>query len=208
MGTRNVTIIKMNGKPVMSKYCQWDGGPDWAGQSLHKFIKEELNLRTLKSRIKKSYVLSEEKAEELWNDYEEKRAKVAKAMDEAGLQWEKCYYKTLSAIQRKLIPSLTRDTHGGEFLTALQESNGLPLAYNSDHNSNMEYATGKDQYSFSCEYCYELDLDKKTLAVYEGHYKGKPHSTFTFKQLKKEDVETFMPNLDKIMNPHRYDETA
>lgn len=203
MGTRNVTIIKMNGKVVASKYCQWDGYPTGLGKDLHAFIVDEMNLRTLKSRLKKCYEITEEKADEMFDDYEKKAQAVEKAMLDAGLnRWDNLFYKTKAKIQRKLIPTLTRDTNGADFLLAIQESEkGLPFAYTSENKGNLEYATGKDQFSFGCEYCYEVDLDKKTLAIYDGFYKGKPHSTFTFAKLKKENVNTFMEEVDAIMNP-------
>jgi len=204
MGTRNVTIIKMNGEVVLSKYCQWDGYPSGTGRDLHAFIVDEMNLRTLKSRIKKCYPISDDEAEEMFDNHERKVEAVEKAMLDAGLsRWDDVFYKTKAKIQRRLIPTLTRDTNGADFLLAIQESNkGLPLAYNSENEGNLKYATGKDKFSFGCEYCYEVDLDKKTLSIFTGFYEGKPYATYSFAKLKKANVETFMVDVEEAMNSY------
>lgn len=200
MGTRNVTIIKLGGKPVISKYTQWDGYPTGTGLALCDFIQNHMDLRKLKSKIKKCYEISEEKADELFEDYLQKREKVEEVMREVGLDraFNGVYYEAGRQLQRELVPTITRDTNGADVLLAIQESeDGLPLCGNE---GNLKYALGEDSYSFGCEYCYEVDLDNKTLSVYDGLYKDLPVVTYKFSKLRKtEDLRKLMEDLEKAI---------
>ena len=201
MGTRNVTIIKLGGKPVISKYTQWDGYPTGTGLALCDFIKNHMDLRKLKSNVKKCYEISEEKADELFEDYQTKRDAVEKALRNAGvsgLDYDSIYYEAGRAVQKSLVPLITRDTNGADVLLAIQKSeDGLPLCGNE---GNLKYATGEDDFSFGCEYCYEVDLDKETLAVFDGLYKGLPIAVYKFSKLKKtEDLRGLMNELERAI---------
>lgn len=200
MGTRNVTIIKLGGKPVISKYTQWDGYPTGTGLALCDFIKNHMDLRKLKSNVKKCYEISEEKADELFEDYQTKRDAVEKALRNAGvsgLDYDSIYYEAGRAVQKSLVPLITRDTNGADVLLAVQEKGGLPMCGNE---GNLKYALGEDSYSFGCEYCYEVDLDNKTLSVYDGLYKGLPMVTYKFSKLRKtEDLRKLMKDLEKAI---------
>lgn len=197
MGTRNVTIIKLDGKPVISKYTQWDGYPTGTGLALCEFIKDHMDLRKLKSNIKKCYDISEDEADKIFDDYQEKRSKVEKVLREVDLDFMDIH-DVGRKLQIKLVPTITRDTNGAEVLLAIQESeDGLPLCGNE---GNLKYAQGKDEFSFGCEYCYEVDLDNKTLSVYDGQYKGEPMITYTFAKLRKaKSVRKLMEDLDKAI---------
>jgi len=200
MGTRNVTIIKLNNEPVVVKYTQWDGYPTGTGLALCDFIKNNMDLRVLKSKVKKCYPISEEKADEIFYDYVQKREKLEKTMREVGLDrsFNGVYYEAGRELQRNLVPTLTRDTNGADVLLAIQKSEGgLPLCGNE---GNLKYATGENDFSFGCEYCYEVDLDSKVLSVYDGLYKGLPIATYKFSKLKKvEDLRKLMEDLEKAI---------
>ena len=200
MGTRNVTIIKLNNEPVVVKYTQWDGYPTGTGLALCDFIKNHMDLRTLKSKVKKCYPISEDKADEIFEDYQQKREKLEKTMREVGLDrsFNGVYYKAGRELQRNLVPTITRDTNGADVLLAIQKSeDGLPLCGNE---GNLKYATGEDDFSFGCEYCYEVDLDNKVLSVYDWLYKGLPIATYKFSKLKKtENLRGLMEELERCI---------
>lgn len=191
MGTRNVTIVKLEGKVVIAKYCQWDGYINGQGVDLCNFIRNDLDLRTLKKNIKKCYPISDEKAEEIFDNY---------LMQKDNLSKKDGYdYKKTKALQMKLVPTLTRDTGGGDILKAIQDQGGLPL---SDNKGSLDYAKGTGEMSFGCEYCYEVDLDKQTVGIYDGHYKAKNLlKTYSFRSIKSvKSIEKTLENLENNIN--------
>lgn len=61
MGTRNVTIIRYNGKERVRQYGQWDGYPTAALASIVKFIKTDGAIEKLRQNVMKCKLVSEEK---------------------------------------------------------------------------------------------------------------------------------------------------
>jgi hypothetical protein len=191
MGTRNVTIVKLDGKVVIAKYCQWDGYINGQGLDLCNFIRNDLDLRKLKNNIRKCYTISDEKADEIFDDYLDQKTKLSVK--------DRLDYDKTKALQMKLVPTLTRDTGGGDILKAIQDQGGLPL---SDNKGSLDYAKGTGEMSFGCEYCYEVDLDNKTVGIYDGHYKAKNLlKTYSFRSIKTvKSIEKTLENLENNIN--------
>lgn len=59
MGTRNVTIIKQNGKELVRQYGQWDGYPTGALSSIVEFLKTDGAIDKLKQNLPKVELVSE-----------------------------------------------------------------------------------------------------------------------------------------------------
>lgn len=60
MGTRNVTIIKFNGKERVRQYGQWDGYPTAALASIVDFLKTDGAIEKLKRNVVKCRFVSED----------------------------------------------------------------------------------------------------------------------------------------------------
>ena len=55
MGTRNLTIVFMDGKYRVAQYGQWDGYPEGQGLTCLRFVRDQMNekyFRDALSRIK------------------------------------------------------------------------------------------------------------------------------------------------------------
>ena len=195
MGTRNVTIVKLDNKVVAAKYCQWDGYPTGQGIELLNFVKKDLDLTKLKKGLRNLNIISEDEAEVIFQKYLDE----IKALPKASMDSIDKRMKEEKKIQRKMVPLLTRDTGGGDFLKFIQNDPTLPL---TPSKGDLGYAKGTDEMSFGCEYCYEVDLDKKTVRIYDGHYKYKNLvDTLKFAEIKSsKDLDKRMETLEAKLN--------
>jgi len=181
MGTRNVTVVKLDNKPVLVKYCQWDGYPTGVGADICNYIKNNYNLRKLKKGIKSCQVIDDELIKEKFDKYLEETHRME--------------YEEKKKYQLDNVPFFTRDTNGGQVLNVIQEKGGILIGDSLENE--LKYAKGNDEWSFSLEYVYEVDLDKKQLAVFDGVYKGKPCAVFSFNKIKRaKDVYKIMEKLE------------
>jgi hypothetical protein len=192
MGTRNVTVIKLDNKVILTKYCQWDGYPTGQGLELCNFIKNDLDLRKLKKNIKTVQIREEEELDGIFDDYLEKRNILEKSFTNSFENMDK-EHKARRALQVELVPLITRDTGGGDILKAIQDRSGLLIG--DVNKGNLDYAKGIED-GFGCEYVYEVDLDKKQVAIFDGLYKGKPSAVYSFTKLRRaKDVGKLMDKL-------------
>ena len=67
MGTRNSTLIQIDGEYKVAQYCQWDGYPDGVGSALLSLLKA-IDLGLLKQKIKNLSSLSQEDLDEKWKE--------------------------------------------------------------------------------------------------------------------------------------------
>jgi hypothetical protein len=95
MGTRSVTLVKLDEEYKVAKYCQWDGYPKEKGRSIVDFITKKMDIEVFKERVKTHTLLSPSYVEKLWKG------------------------KTNEQFKKKY-PYLTRDLGGGEILEAIQ----------------------------------------------------------------------------------------
>jgi len=145
MGTRHLTMVVKDEKPVVAQYGQWDGYPSGAGLFILKFLKKR-SLKKFKKKVDLVRFSNEKDVAEVeafmksigvndgWMD-----------MDQAD-KYHRAY------------PFLTRD-NGSGILQMIHDNNDPIFLTDSSEFT-------KD--SLFCEWAYVIDLDKETLEVYEG----------------------------------------
>lgn len=142
MGTRGLTIVKLDGKVKVAQYGQWDHYPTGQGETISKFIREKLDLRKFKAKVKALQFVTDQEVERLWNSC---GAKGEFVTEDISKTFEKNY------------PQFHRNTGAG--ILELIQAGGVDKVVNS-----IDFL--KDE--LFCEYAYELDLDKKVVKVYIG----------------------------------------
>ena len=201
MGTRNLTIVKVDGKTKVAQYGQWDGYPTGQGFTIADFIQNELDLRKFKAAVRKLKWITSKDLENRWAEC---------GADDSGF-----VTMDVSEVFRHTYPFLSRDVGAG-VLSIIQTGKYTDEKYdyktgkttktiieglNVDRLKN-DRAFIKD--SLFCEWAYEIDLDKKTVKVYEGFQKlpndkygaCKVVRTYKFKEFTREAME----KLEKELN--------
>jgi hypothetical protein len=156
MGTRGLTIVKLGGQVKVAQYGQWGHYPTGQGETISKFLREELDLRKFKTKLKAIKLIS---GEEVDRKYEE-IVKLAKN-----------FKFNLNEKFKEIYPQFHRDT-GANILSLIQS--GLV-------DSLQSYIEFLEDGLF-CEYAYQLDLDEKTVTVYAG---GQKYKTYSFKEFSE-----------------------
>jgi len=170
MGTRSLTIVKLDNKIKVRQYCQWDGYPTGVGTDIANFIQNEMDLAKLKASVKKLTFFT-------LDEIEEKYYSILKHNDDLV---------TLSESKKieKKFPEAHRNT-GPKILKMIQDKvvtkmmDGGPFTRDS-----------------WCEYAYEINLDKKTVTVYYGFSKS-DKKKYTFKQFTSEAMSELENMLKK-----------
>ena len=165
MGTRNLTIVVLNGEYKADKYCQWDGYLEGAGLGMLDFLATKFEKTQFITNLNKLKVLTRKQVNELWVSF-------GKKPDESWVNME------VADKFKKVHPQLGRDMPGYEFLAAIQDGATQTIA-----ESDIEFVND----SLFCEYAYVVDLDKDTFEIYIG-YNDKPlDKTERFYQEKPND---------------------
>lgn len=141
MGTRNLTMLISDGETKVAQYGQWDGYPGGQGLTALKFLKQ-CDLSKLKEKVSQISFYTKEELEDL-----------QKKLDDNSLSYEAF---------EKLYPEFSRNWAA----SILEEL----------YNDRLKNKKLKDETDFAadslfCEWCYVIDLDKKTFEVYEGFNK-------------------------------------
>ena len=148
MGTRNSTLIQIDGEYKVAQYCQWDGYPEGVGSALLSLLKE-VDLGLLKQKIKNLSSLSQEEIREKWKE---------RGSDGSG--WVSL---EVSDKFKKKYPHLHRDCSGAELLSLVSQDVVKEVSLNVDFPKD----------SLFCEWCYVIDFDKGTFEIYKGFNKEK-----------------------------------
>lgn len=145
MGTRHLTAVIKEKKPVVAQYGQWDGYPSGQGATILEFLRTA-DLDLFKAKL--AYC-------RFMNDDDEKKMK--KFMESIG-----CKDGWMNGEQaekyNKKYPYQNRD-HGGKILQAIQGAKDEVLLVDS-----MDFAED----SLFCEWAYVIDLDKNQIEIYRG----------------------------------------
>lgn len=148
MGTRNLTIVQLNGAYKIAQYGQWDGYPSGNGLIVLNFLKTH-DIEKFCDKVKHAHLVSGEELANYWL--------------ELGVDINKEQFVSMELSDQfaRLHPSLHRDL-GAEILEYVYEQEGKV-----DLKNSLEFAKN----SLFCEWAYVIDLDKNTFEVYEGFNK-------------------------------------
>lgn len=143
MGTRNLIMVKLNGKRRVAQYCQWDGYPTGQGKEIASFL-QRANLDTFAKKVEALTFATDKEIKDTWTK--------AGADPESDL--------VSFAIAEKhtaMYPEFSRDT-GAKVLGLIQRGKVKKVQNSVDFLKD----------SLFCEWAYEIDLDKKCVNVYRG----------------------------------------
>lgn len=173
MGTRNLTIVKLDGKVRVAQYCQWDGYPTGQGVTIAKFlrtIKTTKQKTAFKERVRRLKFASNKMQEDGW-----------KKCGSDGSGW---VTMDVSIKFKAAYPELHRDT-GADILNLIRDGRVLFVANQIKFLQDTTF----------CEYAYEIDLDKNIVRVYAGS--TKPFKTYKFSQFTVRAMSTLENSLAK-----------
>ena len=140
MGTRHLIVVKSKGKVKVAQYGQWDGYPTGQGQTIADFLKT-VNLTKFKKLVDKMSTYSPKEIEDIYVKYGAKR----------GEEWISC---DIADRVKCDYPEISRDT-GAEILNLIYEGKADRVVLNESFENDKLF----------CEYCYKIDLDKKTVTM-------------------------------------------
>jgi len=145
MGTRNLTMVIKNDKPLIAQYGQWDGYPDGQGKTFLNFISNvdlESFVEKLKNKVR--FFNGRDLKEEMEFSKSIGSNSGMLDMNQAELYNEK-------------YPYLSRDI-GAEILEKIYNSNDDDILLND--SSSFGYDT------VFCEWAYILNLDTEEMEIY------------------------------------------
>lgn len=142
MGTRNLTAVIKQGKPVIAQYGQWDGYPEGQGTTIYEFVKHA-GISRLVANLDKAYWASEDELKAIYSKYQS---------EEGWMTMEE------SKAFGEAYPSLSRDTCAEILEVVASATERVPLV------NEMDFL----QDTLFCEWAYVIDLDVHTLKVYAG----------------------------------------
>ena len=154
MGTRNLTIVKVDGKIKVRQYCQWDGYPTGVGNKIVAYLKS-CDLNKLKENVRKLKFGTDKEISKAYEDIVGHNRDTVTGDESDRIKKSK--------------PELHRDT-GPEVLKHI-ESGAVTMVSDGGTFNKESW----------CEYAYTLDLYKEKITVQWGFEKG-DKKTFTFKQ--------------------------
>jgi len=182
MGTRNLTVVQLDGEYKVAQYGQWDGYPSGQGKTVLDFLNKMLKTKTGRKKFEKKLRAAKFATDE---DIDEVNARIKKEFPNGGWQPH--------------LPQYTRDTAAEILQWIADQEPGVKL------QNQLSFAAD----SLCCEYAYVIDLDTDRLEVYKGFNKRKLPSTARFANVA---VETDAEPINKDYHPIRlkksYDLTA
>lgn len=140
MGTRNSTLVKLDGEIKVAQYGQWDGYPTWQGLTIQKFL-QEVDLEKFKEKLRTSVKPVDEKEVEKYIKEELGAENGWLNMDQA-------------AKFNKRFPALSRD-HGADILNIIYNGESTEIRLDPDFKNDTLF----------CEYWYEIDLDREVVTM-------------------------------------------
>ena len=167
MGTRGLTMVISNKKPIISNYGQWDHYPSGQGAVTLNFLKSH-KVDEIKEAFKNVKFINKRKQKQIDSFLESIGCKDGWMNGEQASKYHEKY------------PFLTRDNG----------ANILNLLFDSKEKTKLIH----DQTDFAadslfCEWCYVIDLDKGTFEVYKGFNEKPltPKDRFFYLQEKSEN---------------------
>lgn len=143
MGTRNLTIVFVDGEYKVAQYCQWDGYPEGQGAKILKFLRDGMKEDKFREELKKIVFVTEDTYMKIFQSFGGDKDGSILIADSERL--------------KAFFPQLHRDT-GAEILEMIQNGQ-VQLLRNS-----LQFAAD----GLFCEWAWVIDLDKRTFEAYEG----------------------------------------
>lgn len=143
MGTRNLTMVYIDGEYKVAQYGQWDGNPEVTGFHILQFLRTA-NLEVFKENVRKCWYGTKEQIHAVYAGFSNADGWMTFEQSEAFAASPYAY--------------LSRDT-GYAILNIIEKSpDGLMLF------DDLTFAGD----SLFCEWAYVLDFDNNTFEVYKG----------------------------------------
>ncbi|KAK3685901.1 hypothetical protein B0T22DRAFT_382272 [Podospora appendiculata] len=160
MGTRHLICIFWRGEWVLAQYGQWDGGPDFQGARIFKFLCVARNIERLKAGLENHvYVPSDE-------EYD--------AMITEVVAWDRMNPDQEGDGIDFLYPGLSRET-SARILGMIARA----APFEGEEDTGGKKGEKKEMIPLRlrlwlandghCEWAYVIDLDTEALEVYAGH---------------------------------------
>lgn len=169
MGTRHLTIVRHEGKDVISQYGQWDGYITGQGHKVLLFIHSLIADPDKRAKFIENLSLIYTPTED------ERRLQYVACGDDPKNDSGFISYD-ISNLHAEKFPTMSRDTGAGilELIaTASYTGNKIPMIF--EDPANAIRACG-------CEYFYRLDMDEDILTIYEEIDKA-PIYTLQFQEI-------------------------
>lgn len=149
MGTRNLTLVQLDGAIRVAQYCQRDGYPSGQGATVLAFLeKHREDLQEFERKVSKTKSLSQDEITGLWKTF---------GADDSGF-----VSMDISDQFNKAFPHLHRNCGADVLEIILNSPDGLGLSLNTEFAGD----------SLFCEYAYLINLDTKELEFYSGFNKS------------------------------------
>lgn len=142
MGTRNLTIVYLDGEYKVAQYGQWDGYPERNGLEVLRFLKD-MDEEKFRAAVRKTSFADPKKLDALWEKYGAVGGVISV---EDAIKFGEAY------------PQFYRDT-GPEILSIIMKHpEGIEL------QDDLTFAAD----GLYCEWAWVIDLDKRTFEGYKG----------------------------------------
>lgn len=168
MGTRNLSMAKIDGELKVAQYGQWDGYPSGAGVDILNFI-QKTDMNSFKEKVRNCTFVSEEYVNNLWKSL--------------GAKGNGMVTMEISERFSENYPEFHRDTGSKIFELINESDNGIGLLDNRKFGDD----------SLFCEWAYLIDFDNECLTVYaNGVYENSIVERFSFESLKTISKDEFV----------------
>jgi hypothetical protein len=183
MGTRNSTLVKIEGEYRIAQYCQLDGRPEHLGVSLFNLLKD-VDQELLKKKIFTVKSIPYESVKEKWI--------------ECGGDGSGWVTPTVSEIFKSKYPHLHRDCNGADVLYLIMKDKTKEVCLDVDFPKD----------SLFCEWCYVIDFDKGTFEVLKGFNREKLNEDERFYEEPNPESVYYPVKLLKEFNLSNLPETS
>lgn len=165
MGTRNSTLVKLNGELKVAQYGQWDGYPTGQGETIAEFLRTA-DLKKFKEQLKSVKPIDEKEVSDWCKENE-----IPDWM--TSEQAEKFHAR---------FPGINRD-HGAGILNLIYDGKVTEVRLAPEFREDGVF----------CEYWYEINLDDETVTIGGRINKKFTFAEFTkeglMEELEKEENE-------------------
>jgi hypothetical protein len=161
MGTRNITIIKYEGKERVRQYGQWDGYPTCALANIVDFLKTEGAIEKLKANLPKVVMVPEE-----YSIYPREFDEICKAYYKVG------YHKDINELKNALAEKTGFDKSAifKYFLATRDTGYQIPNVLIMEEADNAEDIVVQKAYTDKLDWQIEavnvIDLDRNVIRSY------------------------------------------